>query len=148
MLPICHYMKSIDAQPLHAVHDRPVRPRSRFARPGAAFRFFVVIALVLTIASTATLHFRLGFFWLGSYLACINLVTSLAYAYDKLAARQNLLRIPEKLLHFLAAIGGSPAAFASQRLLRHKTIKPVFRYWFWGIVIMQALLVAGWIWYR
>jgi uncharacterized membrane protein YsdA (DUF1294 family) len=56
--------------------------------------------------------------------------------------------VPERVLHLLALAGGTPAAFAAQRLFRHKTIKAPFRLQFTLIAAAQALLLAAWVWYR
>src|SRR4051794_18859966 len=92
------------------------------------------------------------FHWpaLVAFLAGINLATFLAYVYDKAVARRDtpFYRVPETVLHVLALAGGSPAAFAGQKLLRHKTIKQPFRAWFWGIVVLQIAALSAWIWYR
>jgi len=75
------------------------------------------------------------------YLLSVNLVTFLFYAYDKWSAGGELLRVPEKVLHGLALLGGSPSALASQRLLRHKTSKSSFQMVFWLIFAAQAGLI-------
>ena len=117
--------------------------RNRFAKPGAAFRFFGVFAVVLTVTFSGALRFRIDLPWIVSYLAAINVVTFVAYLFDKAASGRQWLRIPEPLLHLLAAAGGTPAAWIGQLLLRHKTIKRSFRIWFWTIFVMQILLIAG-----
>ena len=86
---------------------------------------------------------------LVAFLAGINLATFAAYVYDKAVSRRDtrLYRVPETVLHLLALAGGTPAAFAGQKLLRHKTIKQPFRAWFWGIVVVQIAALSAWVWY-
>lgn len=88
-----------------------------------------------------------------AWLLAINPITWLAFARDKKAARQISFRpnrIPEARLLGLAAAGGSPAAWAAMRQLRHKTRKQPFRTWLLVITGLQmgallglALLAAG-----
>ena len=77
-----------------------------------------------------------------AYLISINLITFLTYAYDKRAARKHSRRTPERTLHILALLGGSPAALLAQQLLRHKTIKRSFQLTYWAIVISQVALLV------
>lgn len=70
------------------------------------------------------------------------------YGYDKRAAVQHRLRVPESVLHVVALLGGSPAALISQRMFRHKTVKTSFRVSFWLIVFVQVALIAAAIWWR
>ncbi|MBI3856671.1 MAG: DUF1294 domain-containing protein [Planctomycetes bacterium] len=72
----------------------------------------------------------------------------LLYGYDKAVAGGTRSRVPEKWLHLLALLGGSPAAFLSQKLFRHKTVKAPFQRVFWLIVVLQlaALGAALWFW--
>ncbi len=79
--------------------------------------------------------------YLLAYLALINAATFLTYAYDKHAARKQYRRTPEKTLHLLALLGGSPAAFLAQQTLRHKTQKRPFQFMFWAIVVLQIAAV-------
>lgn len=81
------------------------------------------------------------------FLLIVNVITFAAYGLDKRAARHQQARIPEKTLHVLGLIGGSPAAYAAQRYFRHKTRKDDFQTTFWLIVVVQVLGV-GYVTYR
>jgi uncharacterized membrane protein YsdA (DUF1294 family) len=107
-------------------------------------------SLALAIALSAILVFRFKLAAWLSWLIAINVATAIAYTYDKTAACRTpqWRRVPERALHMLAILGGTPAAFASQQVLRHKTIKPSFRVWFWAITVLQAAMIAAWIWWR
>ena len=83
--------------------------------------------------------------WFLAYWGCVNGVTFLAYGFDKWAAKKQWSRIPETHLHVLALLGGSPAAFLSQRFFRHKTVKGSFQLRFWCIVLIQTALIVYWI---
>ncbi|WP_374674480.1 DUF1294 domain-containing protein [Ideonella sp.] len=76
-------------------------------------------------------------------LAGLNLATFWAYWTDKYAARQGQWRTPEQTLHGLALLGGWPAAWWAQQLLRHKSTKPAFRQVYWATVALHLLATAG-----
>lgn len=75
--------------------------------------------------------------WL--YLGVINGLTSWAFADDKRRAVRSRRRIPERVLLFLAAIGGSPGALLTRKLLRHKIRKQPFSNRLWVICALQGL---------
>jgi uncharacterized membrane protein YsdA (DUF1294 family) len=75
------------------------------------------------------------------HLVSINLVVFAAYAIDKRAARKKLWRIPERTLHALALVGGTPAALLASRILRHKNKKKSFRSKMWLICALQVTLL-------
>lgn len=80
-------------------------------------------------------------------LAAINLVAWIAFWWDKRAAVRGDRRVPERTLLMLALIGGSPAAVAAQRKLRHKTRKEPFRTLLLLIVCLHvAVGAAGLAW--
>lgn len=68
----------------------------------------------------------------------LSLVTFIAYALDKAAARKGSWRTPESTLHLLSLLGGWPGALVAQRKLRHKTRKPSFRLVFWLTVLLNC----------
>jgi uncharacterized membrane protein YsdA (DUF1294 family) len=103
---------------------------------------FTLMAGVLATALTSFFTWRWEWKPLPAYLAGINASTFGFYAYDKLAARWKRLRVPEKVLHALALVGGTPAAILGQWGLRHKTLKGSFRLVFWCIVVVQAAVVV------
>ena len=59
-------------------------------------------------------------------LAALNLWTFASFWHDKRQAISGGWRVPEGRLLLLAALGGSPGAFAARHLLRHKTRKQPF----------------------
>lgn len=102
--------------------------------------FFIIAAALVT--GVSVLLWRLGLPLAYAYLFGINIVTLLAYGYDKRRAVGGRGRVPEVVLHVAALIGGTGGALMAQGLFRHKTRKPEFRLIFVAIVVLQ-LLAAG-----
>jgi uncharacterized membrane protein YsdA (DUF1294 family) len=111
-------------------------------------RFHLIFALSLCATLTVGLWWAMTsrqhtwWLWLAHWLLVVNVVTFGYYALDKWLAAKPWFRIPERVLHMLAALGGSPAALLAMRLFRHKTIKPSFRILFWSIVLVQIGLIV------
>jgi uncharacterized membrane protein YsdA (DUF1294 family) len=109
------------------------------------------VALLLALAATAALLHLTGSsptagHTVLAWLAGINLTAFVYYGYDKYQSRRTGPRVPEAVLHGLALAGGSGGAYAGMHFFRHKTLKGRFRLIFWGIVVLQAGLVA-WVGY-
>lgn len=77
------------------------------------------------------------------YLLAVNALTFVAFAGDKRRAVSGDRRTPERTLLGLAALGGTPGAFAARQLFRHKTRKAPFRTQLWLIALAQAVLIVG-----
>lgn len=77
------------------------------------------------------------FYW---YLAIINIVVLVVYGGDKLFAKLDYWRVPEKVLLLLALLGGSIGALLAMQIFRHKTRHLKFRY---GVPVILLLQVAG-----
>ena len=106
------------------------------------------LVFVFDGGGAAALAFGLDVHWLVAWLASVNAVTLLLYGYDKRAAMTGRLRVPERLLHLHALIGGSPAAIAAQQLFRHKAVKGSFQLVTWLIVIIQIAAIGAYVWSR
>lgn len=119
----------------------------RSRRGWSPFRLFATVGVIFTVLATLLLDLGLALPWLWAYLVGVNLAALLAYFYDKQAAVRSYRRVPENVLHLLAAAGGSPAAVVSQAAFRHKTTKPSFRLRFWAIFIAQGVLLTAWLMY-
>lgn len=81
------------------------------------------------------------FFW--KYLAAMQVITYAFYGDDKRRAINGDWRIPEKRLHWLTFLGGTPAAILAQELFRHKTKKDAFRRTQKVVLFVQVLAIAG-----
>lgn len=81
-------------------------------------------------------------------LAAINAIVFAAFAIDKASAVRARRRIPEARLLMLAALGGTPGAYAARALFRHKTRKQPFSARLHAIAIMQTVALCalgGWL---
>ena len=74
--------------------------------------------------------------------AALSLVTFVAYAIDKSAARRGAWRTSEGTLLLLGLAGGWPGALIAQQTLRHKSKKTSFRVIFWITVIINCAALA------
>lgn len=116
--------------------------------------FYVVhIAVMLAISwwkfpsfSYPLWHEYYPYFLTITHLISLNLLTFIAYGWDKRQAKYGLWRVPEKTLHALAFMGGTLGAYIGSRVFRHKTIKGTFRQTFWAVVMIQAILLGAVLW--
>lgn len=76
------------------------------------------------------------------YLIVINVVAFLAFGLDKLKAKADAWRIPEKTLLGLAITGGSVGAILGMRTFRHKTRHKQFSVGLPVILALQLILVV------
>ena len=77
------------------------------------------------------------------YLLIINALGFLLMLVDKIKAKKNRWRIPERTLILTAVIGGSIGSLAGMYLFRHKTLHPKFTM---CIPVILALQVVAVIW--
>lgn len=95
----------------------------------------VFVGLALALAGVTTLR---------AVFVGVNVVTMLAYGYDKYVSQARGRRVPEAALHIMAAAGGTPGAFVGQLLFRHKIRDRRFRIvLFWAIIAVQATVVVA-----
>lgn len=137
-----HTLLSVGQNVTFDIYPTPKGDHAVNVLPGNAQKspssIFFIAAAVITLLTMLGVVFGAGFTWLWAYLLAINIGTFALYAYDKSVAGGMRLRVPEVVLHVLALLGGTPAAFIGQQALRHKTIKGSFQAWFIGIVVLQV----------
>lgn len=104
----------------------PSRPAKRRFDPLSAC---VLVAFATAYAITAAI--RAVPAWVHLLYAGASLLCFVFYAADKSAARAGRDRISESTLLALGFAGGWPGAIVAQQLLRHKTVKRLFRLRFW-----------------
>ncbi len=76
-----------------------------------------------------------------TYFALISLMTAVVTAADKLSAKRNKRRVPEKVLFLLAILGGSFSEYLTMRIIRHKTLHKRFMIGLPVIMFLQLALV-------
>ena len=80
------------------------------------------------------------------WFAGFNLVTLLAFGFDKGRAGQQQRRIPEATLALLGALGGWPGGLVGMKMFRHKTLKRSFQVKY---ALALVPFVAGvWAWWH
>ena len=79
------------------------------------------------------------------YLIALNVVTFLVYGLDKWKAKKSKWRIREAALLGLAVLGGSIGAWLGMKVWHHKTMHKKFRYGIPAIIIIQLILITGYL---
>lgn len=97
--------------------------------------FFVALAVAGLVAP--------GAWALLGIDSVLSIITVMAYASDKRAAKSGRWRTEESALHAMALFGGWPGALFAQRAYRHKTRKQPFQTMFWFTVIGNLLLATA-----
>lgn len=75
-------------------------------------------------------------------LVAYNFVVFAVYGVDKGKAKKGAWRIPERVLIFLAVIGGSVGALLGMIVFHHKTKKPKFYIGVPAILIVETVIVV------
>ncbi len=124
----------------------PRATRVEPGRRGLTPRMASALALaVVLIAGTSGLVYsgKLSILW--AWLATINVVTFVIYAWDKHRAKVvGARRVPEMVLHGLALVGGTIGAIGAMLIFRHKTRKAMFLIPFIAIVLLQTAALTWW----
>lgn len=76
------------------------------------------------------------------YLLIINIIAFIMYGIDKWKAQRNQWRISEKMLLFLAVIGGSAGALAGMYIFHHKTLNKKFTIGVPLILVIQVMIFS------
>ena len=74
------------------------------------------------------------------YLLIINIIAFIMYGIDKWKAHRKQWRISEKMLLFLAVIGGSAGALAGMYIFHHKTLNKKFTIGVPLILVIQVMI--------
>ncbi len=115
-------------------------PADKTRRKKGSFSLLVA-ALFIAIVVVTVLVGKVSPLILALYLVA-SLLTFVAYAIDKSAARKGAWRTQESTLHFLSLIGGWPGALVAQQVLRHKSRKQAFQSVFWTTVLLNCIAFA------
>lgn len=84
--------------------------------------------------------------WIIYTLLAVNIATFLIYGWDKLCARKDWWRIPERVLLGLALLGGSLGALLGMNAFRHKTKHRKFTVFVPLFLALQIALAAWLLW--
>lgn len=76
------------------------------------------------------------------YVAVISVIGFLSMGIDKIKAKRNAWRIPEKTLLGFAVIGGGLGVWLGMEIFRHKTKHWYFKYGVPAICILEILAVG------
>ena len=71
-------------------------------------------------------------------LGVMSLITFFAYGLDKLKAKANAWRIPEKVLLGLSVLGGGIGGFLGMKVFRHKTSG---EHWYFTAINIVAVVI-------
>lgn len=82
------------------------------------------------------------------WTAAFSLAALGAVALDKARARRGGRRLRERTLLLLALVGGSPGLVIGLWVFRHKTQKPAFLGRLLLVVVLQALALAWFLYWR
>jgi len=77
------------------------------------------------------------------YLLAVNLAAFLVFGWDKLMAKLEKRRIPERTLFLLAGVGGSVGAWLGMQIFRHKTKHTSFVVGIPAILVLQMAAAAA-----
>ena len=120
------------------------RPHHR-AKYTSPYVLYSLVSLGIFIASALfwlIILDTISLFWL--YVLSINMATLFIYGFDKVVPNLSLrmTRVPERVLHGLALLGGTPMGFIAQIFFRHKTRKMSFIRTYKGIILLQLCLLG------
>lgn len=76
------------------------------------------------------------------YFSLVSLSAIVITVCDKLLAKKNGRRVPEKALFILAFLGGAVAEFITMKIVRHKTLHKKFMLGLPAIIIIQFAVVV------
>ena len=76
------------------------------------------------------------------YFSVVSLIAIVITVCDKLLAKKNGRRVPEKALFILAFLGGAVAEFITMKIIRHKTLHKKFMLGLPAIIIIQFAVVV------
>lgn len=96
--------------------------------------FLITVAVQVLLGKLPAVVFMI---YLGA-----SLVTFVAYAWDKSAAKKSRSRTAENTLHLLGLAGGWPGALVARQVVRHKTQKRPFIVVFWSTVVTNCIALA------
>ncbi|RZU66024.1 uncharacterized membrane protein YsdA (DUF1294 family) [Microterricola gilva] len=98
-----------------------------------------MLALFTALCLAVNFYWPLPLWFLGVY-GVASMVTYIAYAIDKSAAKAGRWRTSENTVLLLGLLGGWPGSLITQQLLHQKRQKHSFRVAFWATVWATVLV--------
>lgn len=136
--------RAVDVARAVSVAHRQVRATARRQRDrGSPYTWLppILLALLGALLAWAAWRDRLPAL-LPAGLLAVNVATFAAYWSDKRAAQAQARRTPEAMLHLLELLGGWPAAWLAQRVLRHKSRKERYQLAFLAAALFNLAAIA------
>lgn len=99
--------------------------------------WFAALAAAIFLAAWRLLGVQPLFAW----LLAANVAAFGIWGLDKALAQRRARRVPEAVLHTMAAAGASLASLAAMSVFRHKTRRPWFRRLYVFLLIVQTALL-------
>ncbi|HAV65016.1 MAG TPA: hypothetical protein DCY13_21925 [Verrucomicrobiales bacterium] len=117
---------------------------SNSPRPNSAsWKFATAVAAGGAAGLTAFAVLQTRWHWYVLWLASAGVVTLVAYGTDKVAARWNRSRVPERSLWTMNLLGGLLGGWFGQIVFRHKT-----RQWgSWAILVIATAIHGSLAWF-
>lgn len=75
------------------------------------------------------------------YFLLISLITTIVTVLDKIFAKKDMRRVPEKMLFALGFSGGAFAEYVTMKLIRHKTLHKKFMIGLPLIVLLHGIII-------
>ena len=130
------------------IFDRKARKDGLTLKVFAFMSLFIELIIYLLINKDLAdlnldfIRFFRSHLYLLAYIVVINIVTFLAFAYDKYRAKKGGWRIKNIFLLGLSFIGGSLGGLLGMSLTRHKSKKSYYRIGLPLMVLMQVLVLV------
>ncbi len=77
------------------------------------------------------------------YFAIISVIAISVTAWDKLCAKRDMRRVPEKTLFIISSLGGSLFMYCTMQFIRHKTKHKRFMIGLPLMMILQIVIIVG-----
>lgn len=81
--------------------------------------------------------------YINYYLLGLNIITLLLFGVDKLKAKKNYYRIPERVLIIFCFAGGGVGGFLGMYLFNHKVRK-----WYFNLLVPVSIGLTIWSYYK
>ena len=74
--------------------------------------------------------------FIAIWIVALSFITFILYGIDKSKAKNNVYRIPEKILLLFSVCGGAFGGILAMQLFRHKT-----KHWYFWVINVIALIL-------